>query len=224
MNNTPSADTRYTNSSTTSSTTFETVSVAIDSSISPTKVTSPHATLASTSVPAASPEAALAKSARISFGRSPQCTVSWDSYIKKLGGSYVTKITTVQAETALTTGMDGFFIPYVGDITTRITKTGVFQVTATLTETVYGYNDPCCGHCSIYYESVNVRYWPVASSNTDCVGNSSYYGTNFNLKRSPMTEGPNSYPPRHQHLAPRGASPVHNVSHAGYDIGPDGFT
>ncbi|MCJ1244776.1 hypothetical protein MMC30_001976 [Trapelia coarctata] len=101
-----------------------------------TETISVNNTLANAPTPAASFESALAKSAQISFGRSPQCTVSWDSYIAKLGGSFVTKITTVQEETALTTGTDAFFIPYVGDLKTLITKTGVFQVTNTITETV----------------------------------------------------------------------------------------
>lgn len=29
--------------------------------------------------------------------------------------------------------------------------------------------NPSCAQCSIYYEFVNLNYWPAASSNTDCL-------------------------------------------------------
>lgn len=69
--------------------------------------------------------------------------------------------------------------------------------------TVYKNNDDCCGPCSVYFPTVSLAYWPVASPNTTCLD-----------------------PPKTStKIAARGYDPPTNLSLSrSYAVGSDGFT
>ena len=116
------------------------------------------------------------------FAQSPECTASWLSRLAEGGG--VT--TDIEVQTLIISESSVSVFQFVGvDINgvshDGITLTGptTSLVTAAPMVGTLGKYDGCCGQCSIYVHSVDVFYWPEASSNTACLKSiSPYFSTN----------------------------------------------
>jgi len=229
------ADTFYTNASTSQFTTLTTVTASIGACTSFTDISASSRSTSSTNIASSGRLVAYTSSevdkyqpVLVSFSRAPQCSASSETWFHTTVTTLVTK---VEQFTALTTGTNQFSAPWwIGSFQTPVPTTGVFQVTKTITETFTKGLD-CCGACRIQYGEVSVRYWPAASSNTECLGNSTYYGTGF-FKTSPATEVREIITASYSALRPRdysglsasGNDMTHRSSEQIYHVGSDGFT
>lgn len=105
-----------------------------------------------------------AASSFASFGRQAACTAAYSSFI-------ATKLTTTQTFTQVTafTGSNG-----------QITNGIGFE---TLTLGSGEMAGACCGSCSIFFDNIQVFYWPESEANTGCLKTATS-GANFSATRS----------------------------------------
>ena len=94
-------------------------------------------------------------SSLISYGREPDCTSAFLSY------AALHPSTTITAKSAgMTTLPNG--------------QTTITVLYTTITGALTSYQH-CCGVCSIYFNNLQMLYWPAPHPNTACLGNTSAY-------------------------------------------------
>jgi hypothetical protein len=165
----------------------------------------------------------------VSFGRSPQCTASYSSYLAN-GGAVTTEY---DVQTLIVSGSSvsvfDIYDPSAG-ITAGITLIGPTTSLFTDSPIVWTKNivDGCCGVCTVYFEQVEVSYWPVASANTACLQSidpfyKTYTAADPNPDSRPASNTAN-IPIPFPTITARAVAPLSNATQASYTVGPDGFT
>ena len=173
--------------------------------------------------------AAVASKAQLSFKRSPQCTASWLSVIAEHPVTVERDVQTLIIPDSKISVFD--IIDSKAGAPAGVTLTG--PITTLFTDSPFTYShdkyDACCGVCSVGFAAVNVKYWPVSSSVTDCLRSiDPYYSTftdgfnpgQFDTRPASNTRNiPIPYPT----LAPRTLISMNNASRLSYAVGSDGF-
>lgn len=174
----------------------------------------------------------LEASAPLSFRRSPQCTASWLSVLAAHPITTETMVQTLRISDSKTSFFN-IIDPKAG-ATAGVTLTGPMTTLFTNSPFTYSHGkyDACCGHCSLFFVKVEVKYWPTSSSVTDCLQSidpywSTYTNTNGNFwekydTRPASNTGNISIP--YPSLAPRALTSMNNASMLSYMVDSDGFT
>ena len=167
----------------------------------------------------------------ISFGRSPQCTASWQSVLLQIHS--VTTETDVETLVVSGTSVTVFdiFDPGAG-VTAGLTLTGPTTTLFTALTQTFGLDDSngCCGQCFIAFAEVQVRYFPVPGSNTACLSNISptQNGVDQIARQASATteaaESSGSSTAAYNTITDLAITPTGNISGQSYAVGPDGFT